>query len=182
MPQPRRPHDPDILDTETRLVARAQAGDMNAFERLAGAHADRLFAALLRLLGNRSEAEDVAQEVMLRAWRGIGASTAAHFSLPGCTGSRSTSQTAHWTGVPAGRSASPSMPRSCSSGRRPGRASRRSEQTELRKALNKAWPARRRTTRRLSCCETPRPSPHSRPRRSPTSARARSRAACTRRG
>jgi len=72
MPQPGRPRGPDILDTETRLVARARAGDMNAFEQLAGAHADRLFAVLLRLLGNRSEAEDVAQEVMLRAWRGIG--------------------------------------------------------------------------------------------------------------
>src|SRR6202012_240860 len=71
MPQP-RPRGPDILDTETGLVARAQAGDMDAFEQLAGAHADRLFAVLLRLLGNRAEAEDVAQEVMLRAWRGIG--------------------------------------------------------------------------------------------------------------
>src|SRR5258706_15130215 len=69
MPQLRGP---GILDTETRLVARAQAGDTGAFEQLVGAHADRLFAVLLRLLGDRGEAEDVAQEGMLRAWRGIG--------------------------------------------------------------------------------------------------------------
>ena len=58
-------------ETEASLVARAQAGDVAAFERLSGAYADRLFMLLLRLLGDRSEAEDVAQEVMLRAWRGI---------------------------------------------------------------------------------------------------------------
>jgi RNA polymerase sigma-70 factor, ECF subfamily len=58
--------------TEAELIARAQAGDVDAFERLSGAYADRLFMLLLRLLGDRGEAEDVAQEVMLRAWRGIG--------------------------------------------------------------------------------------------------------------
>ncbi len=57
--------------TEASLVARAQAGDVGAFEQLSGAYADRLFMLLLRLLGDRAEAEDVAQEVMLRAWRGI---------------------------------------------------------------------------------------------------------------
>jgi RNA polymerase sigma-70 factor, ECF subfamily len=61
----------DPADTETSLVARAQAGDVGAFERLSGAYADRVFMLLLRLLGDRSEAEDVAQEVMLRAWQGI---------------------------------------------------------------------------------------------------------------
>jgi RNA polymerase sigma-70 factor (ECF subfamily) len=61
----------DPADTETSLVARAQAGDVGAFERLSGAYADRVFMLLLRLLGDRGEAEDVAQEVMLRAWQGI---------------------------------------------------------------------------------------------------------------
>jgi RNA polymerase sigma-70 factor, ECF subfamily len=61
----------DAADTEASLIARAQAGDVNAFERLSSAYADRLFMLLLRLLGDRAEAEDVAQEVMLRAWRGI---------------------------------------------------------------------------------------------------------------
>src|SRR5215475_15957940 len=61
----------DAADTEASLIARAQAGDVGAFERLSGAYADRLFMLLLRLLGDRGEAEDVAQEVMLRAWQGI---------------------------------------------------------------------------------------------------------------
>ncbi len=58
-------------ETEASLLARAQAGDVAAFERLSGAYADRLFMLLVRLLGDPAEAEDVAQEVMLRAWRGI---------------------------------------------------------------------------------------------------------------
>jgi RNA polymerase sigma-70 factor, ECF subfamily len=57
--------------TESSLLARAQAGDVAAFEQLSGAYADRLFMLLLRLLGDQAEAEDVAQEVMLRAWQGI---------------------------------------------------------------------------------------------------------------
>jgi RNA polymerase sigma-70 factor (ECF subfamily) len=59
-------------ETEAGLIAAAQAGDMAAFEQLVMAHADRLFAVLLRMTGDPEEAGDVAQEVLLRAWRGIG--------------------------------------------------------------------------------------------------------------
>jgi RNA polymerase sigma-70 factor, ECF subfamily len=66
------PSGPPVPDaTEASLLARAQAGDVGAFEQLSGAYADRLYMLLLRLLGDRGEAEDVAQEVMLRAWQAI---------------------------------------------------------------------------------------------------------------
>ena len=71
MRSPDGPRAADLPETEASLLARAQAGDVAAFERLSSAYADRLFMLLLRLLGDRAEAEDVAQEVMLRAWRGI---------------------------------------------------------------------------------------------------------------
>jgi RNA polymerase sigma-70 factor, ECF subfamily len=57
---------------EHELIGRAQAGDVGAFESLAGVHADRLYAVALRVLGDGGEAEDVLQETLLRAWRGIG--------------------------------------------------------------------------------------------------------------
>jgi RNA polymerase sigma-70 factor, ECF subfamily len=57
---------------ERELIGRAQAGDVDAFEALAGVHADRLYSVVLRFLGDRCEAEDVVQETLLRAWRGIG--------------------------------------------------------------------------------------------------------------
>jgi RNA polymerase sigma-70 factor, ECF subfamily len=57
---------------ERELLGRAQAGDLFAFEALAGVHVDRLYGVVLRLLGDGPEAEDVLQETLLRAWRGIG--------------------------------------------------------------------------------------------------------------
>ena len=71
MRSPDGPRADGLAETEASLLARAQAGDVAAFERLSSAYADRLFMLLLRLLGDRAEAEDVAQEVMLRAWQGI---------------------------------------------------------------------------------------------------------------
>jgi RNA polymerase sigma-70 factor (ECF subfamily) len=58
-------------DSERELIRRARSGDEDAFGELVGAHADRVYAALRRFGLTASEAEDVAQEVFLRAWRGL---------------------------------------------------------------------------------------------------------------
>jgi RNA polymerase sigma-70 factor (ECF subfamily) len=56
---------------EHELIGRARAGDVGAFEALAEVHAGRLYDVALRILGDAVEAEDVLQETLLRAWRGI---------------------------------------------------------------------------------------------------------------
>jgi RNA polymerase sigma-70 factor (ECF subfamily) len=58
-----------IVDPDSELVERWQAGDSQAFEDLVRRHERRVFRLLLRMLGNREEAEDVAQEAFLSLHR-----------------------------------------------------------------------------------------------------------------
>jgi RNA polymerase sigma-70 factor (ECF subfamily) len=51
------------------LVVRATAGERAAFEALMVRYGDRVFLMALRILGSRADAEDVAQEVSVIAWR-----------------------------------------------------------------------------------------------------------------
>lgn len=51
------------------LLARYAAGDASAASELAKRHGGRLIGLAWRLLNDRAEAEDVAQEAMLRLWR-----------------------------------------------------------------------------------------------------------------
>jgi RNA polymerase sigma-70 factor, ECF subfamily len=51
------------------LAARAAAGDAAAFERLLLRYQDRVYRLALRMVGDPAEAEDIAQEVFLTAWR-----------------------------------------------------------------------------------------------------------------
>jgi RNA polymerase sigma-70 factor, ECF subfamily len=62
------------LDSEEgRLLARAQQGDLLAFESLVQMHQQRVFAHSYRLVGNSAEAEDLAAETFLRAFQHLGA-------------------------------------------------------------------------------------------------------------
>lgn len=56
---------------EPALVHSLQRGEPEAFETLVLAYQHRVFSIAYRMLGDRSEAEDVAQEVFLRVHRSI---------------------------------------------------------------------------------------------------------------
>ena len=57
--------------SEPDLIERARGGDGDAFEALVEAHSDRVYGALRSFGLTAEEAEDVAQEVFVRAWRGL---------------------------------------------------------------------------------------------------------------
>jgi RNA polymerase sigma-70 factor (ECF subfamily) len=59
------------LASEGELIRRARAGDQDAFAELVMAHADRVYGALRRFGLDADEADEVAQEVFVRAWRGL---------------------------------------------------------------------------------------------------------------
>lgn len=60
------------LVTDTEWVARARAGDEQAFVALVDQYQTPIFYLCLRMLGNPQEAEEAAQEAFLRAWSQLG--------------------------------------------------------------------------------------------------------------
>lgn len=56
-------------DPDAALIARVGEGDAGAVRQLVALKLPRLLALATRLLGDRVEAEDVAQETFTRAWR-----------------------------------------------------------------------------------------------------------------
>ena len=56
------------LGRDASLAARAQRGDMDAFEALYREHAGRVYALCLRLTADKVKARELTQDVFVRAW------------------------------------------------------------------------------------------------------------------
>lgn len=56
---------------ERRLIAALASNLDGTFEALVAAHEDRLFTIALRVLGNRGDAEEAAQDAFVRAYRAL---------------------------------------------------------------------------------------------------------------
>jgi RNA polymerase sigma-70 factor (ECF subfamily) len=56
------------LDAVASDVALAASGDRRAFERLYRAHVDRVFSLCARMTADRGQAEELTQDVFVRAW------------------------------------------------------------------------------------------------------------------
>lgn len=61
--------DPDGAAPDAALLKLYANGDMGAAQELAGRLVPRVLSQATRMLGDRSEAEDVAQEALVRLWR-----------------------------------------------------------------------------------------------------------------
>jgi len=58
-------------DIDQLLVEQCQGGDMAAFDDLVLRYKDRIYNVVYRFVGHHEDAQDVVQEVFMRAYRGI---------------------------------------------------------------------------------------------------------------
>lgn len=65
-PSEPKPVDPDSAD-DSLLVRRAQAGDLDAYDRLVRRHQERVYATVYHMTANHEDAADLTQETLIKA-------------------------------------------------------------------------------------------------------------------
>lgn len=66
------------MEQDAQLVQQCLQGDGSAWEELVRRHSRRIFNICYRFTGNRTEAEDLSQDVFLRVYRTLGSYRSAH--------------------------------------------------------------------------------------------------------
>ena len=73
--EPRGPVDPDSPmddpDDDFQLVARAQNGELAAYDTLVTRHRGRIFAMIRNMIHSEADAWDLSQEVFIKAWNAL---------------------------------------------------------------------------------------------------------------
>jgi RNA polymerase sigma-70 factor (ECF subfamily) len=64
--------EPDEKTTNENLMGRVRLGNKHAFEVLIRRHQQSVLNFIFRFMGNRTDAEDLTQEVFLRIWKAAG--------------------------------------------------------------------------------------------------------------
>ena len=64
--------EPDEKTTNEDLMGRVRLGNKHAFEVLIRRHQQSVLNFIFRFMGNRTDAEDLTQEVFLRIWKAAG--------------------------------------------------------------------------------------------------------------
>ncbi len=59
-------------NADARLIARAQRGDLEAFDELVGRHQSKVYTVAFRLLNEVEAAQDCAQDAFIRAYHSLG--------------------------------------------------------------------------------------------------------------
>ena len=63
---------PNEAERDVLWMRRVAKGDMKAFEQLVEAHQARVVGTVAKMLGDASDAEDIAQQVFIRVWKSAG--------------------------------------------------------------------------------------------------------------
>ena len=66
------------MEQDAQLVQRCLQGEGSAWEELVRRHTRRVYHVCYRFVGNRTEAEDISQEVFLRVYRTLASYRSAH--------------------------------------------------------------------------------------------------------
>lgn len=59
------------MKDQEKIIARARRGDSDAFEQLVVAYREQVFRLALRMCGSEADADEVAQEAFLSAWKAL---------------------------------------------------------------------------------------------------------------